>query len=305
MNPDPPTISILMATYNRASLIGETLASIQAQTLTDWECIVVDDGSTDDTRAVVERWAAQDSRFRYVWQENAKLHHARMKGASVARGTLMAWIDDDDVWLPTYLETVSRPLRERPNYVLAAAARLFWDGRRILDTQRFRMDQLERPLSALIRHCFLVPSQCIARRAAFDRTPGFRVDGSCDYDVWLQLAPLGDVLLINTPLVKYRVHDGSFSVADAQLRKRRQLTLRHMQVLGNFLERGDITLHDRLLAMGNIQRKHEQLLEFDLEEGNVSRSRLFRVLKLLSIVPSPILRNPYLARQYLTFRSEA
>ena len=79
--------------------------------------------------------------------------------------------------------------------------------------------------------------------------------------------------------------------------------MRHMEVLRLFLQRRDITLYDRLLALGNIQRKHEQLLEFDLEEDKVPPSRLTRLAKLLSIVPTPLLRNPSLARQYLGYRA--
>ena len=305
--PAPPRISIVVATYNRADMIGETLKSVQAQTVTDWECIVVDDGSTDHTRRVLEDWTARDPRFCYVWQTNAKLPAARTTGLAHARAPLIAFIDDDDVWLPAYLEETTRLLHRRPDIIMAVSPRLFWDGERILETQSFLPGQVTHPLRGLIRHCFLVPSQCVVRRAAIDRTPGFRLLGSEDYDLWLQLLPPrppeAGVGYVTEPLVKYRVHSGS-SLLDPSGEKRRRLAHRHITVLRNFLQRRDITLHDRLLAMGNIQRKHEQLLAFDLEEGNVSRSRLSRVLKLLSIVPSPVFRNPRLARRYLTFRSE-
>ena len=295
-----PQISIILTTYNRAALIGETLASIRAQTLADWECIVVDDGGTDDTRDVVA--GLNDSRFRYIWQENAKLPAARMSGMAHARGELIAFLDDDDVWLPEYLETVSRPLRERPQCVYVAAARLFWDGEHILETQKFTPQQQQNPLRAVIRFCIVVPSQSMIRRAAFDRTPGFRLLRSEDYDLWLQLMPLGESVLLNAPLVKYRVHAGGVWV-DPTGGKRRALAALHIVVLRNFLRRRDITLYDRLLAAGNIQRKHEQLLEFDLEDGQVPPSRWTRLARLLSIVPSPLLRNPPLARQYLAYKA--
>ena len=156
-----------------------------------------------------------------------------------------------------------RLLRERPDIVVAASPRLFWDGESISETQEFLPGRFAYPLRGPIRHCFLVPSQCVIRREALDRTPGFRALGSEDYDLWLQLLPArpatGGVGYVLEPLVKYRVHAGS-SLLDPTGEKRRRLALRHMEVLRLFLQRRDITLYDRLLAMGNIQRKYEQLL---------------------------------------------
>ena len=307
-----PQTSILIPTHNRADVIGETLESVLAQTETDWECVVVDDGSADHTEAVIAEWHARDPRFRYVRHESvpgsrdAKVVAVRQFCLAQSRCPLVAFLDDDDVWLPTYLEQTTRVLRERPDLVVAASPRLFWDGETITETQEFLPGQLAYPLRGLIRHCFLVPSQCVIRREALDRTPGFRALGSEDYDLWLQLLPArppsGGVGYVLEPLVKYRVHAGS-SLLDPTGEKRRRLAVRHMEVLRLFLQRRDITLYDRLLAWGNIQRKHEQLLEFDIEEGKVPPSRLTRLMTLLSIVPTPLLRNPSLARQYLAYKS--
>lgn len=300
-----PSISILIPTHNRADLIRETLDSVAAQTFPDWECVIVDDSSTDQTRAVVEEYQAHDPRFRYVWHDSAlgsrdeKVVAVRNFALTLASGEFVAFLDDDDLWLPEYLATVLEPM-QRPSCVLAAAARLFWDGERILETQRFKVQEMDNPLRAQIRWTNLVPSQCLMRRSALDRTAKFRLLGSEDYDLWLQLMPLGNSALLNAPLVKYRVHAGS-SLLDPTGEKRRRLAYRHMEVLQYFLRRQDISLYDRFLAMANIQRKREQLLVFDLEEGRVPSSRLVRLARLLAIVPSPLLRSPALARQYLRY----
>ncbi|MBA4489205.1 glycosyltransferase family 2 protein [Paracoccus sp. S1E-3] len=94
----PPFFSIVIPAYNRADKIGRTLASCLAQSDPDFEIVVVDDGSRDDTRAAVEGMG--DPRIRYVWQENAGASAARNRGGAEARGTYVAFLDSDDEFLP-------------------------------------------------------------------------------------------------------------------------------------------------------------------------------------------------------------
>lgn len=98
-----PTVSVVIPTYNRADLLEEALSSVLQQTYQDFEVIIVDDGSTDDTR---ERVAAlqSDPRMRYVYQENHGLAGARNTGIRASRGDYIALLDDDDIWLPDKLE---------------------------------------------------------------------------------------------------------------------------------------------------------------------------------------------------------
>lgn len=92
-----PLVSIIVPTYNYGRYIGETLESLRSQTFEDWECIVVDDGSTDDTSVVVERYSATDARIHYVWQENARQASARNNGIRSARGKYIQFLDADDL----------------------------------------------------------------------------------------------------------------------------------------------------------------------------------------------------------------
>ena len=94
-----PAVSVVIPAYNGAALIGETLASLSAQTLTDWEAIVVDDVSSDDTRAVVA--AFPDPRVRLVCNEvNGGPVRTRNRGVAEARGRCVAGLDQDDICLP-------------------------------------------------------------------------------------------------------------------------------------------------------------------------------------------------------------
>lgn len=92
-------ISIIIPLYNAARFIAETLQSVQAQTYTDWECLVIDDGSTDNGAEIVQRIAQADTRIRYVYQSNAGPSAARNHGLRLAKGDYIQFLDADD-WFP-------------------------------------------------------------------------------------------------------------------------------------------------------------------------------------------------------------
>jgi glycosyltransferase involved in cell wall biosynthesis len=99
-----PAISIVMPLYNKAGQVLKTIASVTAQTLSDWELVVVDDGSTDGGPALVR--ALGDARIRVVSQANAGVSAARNRGIELARADLIAFLDADDLWLPQFLAAI-------------------------------------------------------------------------------------------------------------------------------------------------------------------------------------------------------
>jgi glycosyltransferase involved in cell wall biosynthesis len=104
-------ISIVLPTFNRAAFLPSAFESIRAQTYRHWELVVVDDGSTDETTAVLDRLAAESPRpFRVVRQANAGAYAARNTGLDHSTGTLVAFFDSDDLWLPHHLEDCARAL---------------------------------------------------------------------------------------------------------------------------------------------------------------------------------------------------
>lgn len=118
-----PTISVLIPVYNVAAYVAEALASIQSQTFTDIEIVVVDDGSTDGTLRRVEQIASADSRIKVVRApRNLGLPHALNLGLAFCRGPFIARMDGDDIALPTRLEKQLRFLKENPNIALVGCA---------------------------------------------------------------------------------------------------------------------------------------------------------------------------------------
>src|SRR3989440_1186714 len=99
-----PLVSVIIPTYNYAHFITEAVASVQSQTYSNWEIIVVDDGSTDDTEEVVKRIAADERRISYLRQDNARQAAARNNGISHAKGNYFQFLDGDDLIEPQKLE---------------------------------------------------------------------------------------------------------------------------------------------------------------------------------------------------------
>ena len=105
---EQPLVSIIIPTYNRAHLIGETLDSVLAQTYTNWECIVIDDGSTDNTAEIVQNYLDTDPRFQYHTRPSTRSKGAntcRNYGFELSRGEFVNWFDDDDIMLEHFLQT--------------------------------------------------------------------------------------------------------------------------------------------------------------------------------------------------------
>jgi len=101
-----PVVSIIMATYNRASLIGQAIESVTGQSLIDWELIVADDGSTDNTAEVLREWEAKEPRIRYLRLPHAgRIAVVSNAALEAARGKYIAVLDDDDRWIDHCLRT--------------------------------------------------------------------------------------------------------------------------------------------------------------------------------------------------------
>lgn len=122
-----PLVSIIIPTYNRAHLIGETLDSIIDQTYTNWECIVVDDGSSDKTDTVLGQYMEHDSRIRYVHRSNEHLpggNGARNYGLELSKGEYIQWFDSDDLMLSSFLADKLKLFKENINFVICAGSYL-------------------------------------------------------------------------------------------------------------------------------------------------------------------------------------
>ena len=107
-------ISVVIPLYNKEKSVRATIESVRAQSYTDWECIVVDDGSTDKSREVAEQFKIDDSRFKILSQANAGVSAARNAGIMTAKGEYVAFLDGDDLWDRDFLHELVRLMRDYP-----------------------------------------------------------------------------------------------------------------------------------------------------------------------------------------------
>jgi len=135
-----PLVSIVLPTYNRARFLPQALESIREQSFTDWELIVVDDGSTDDTREWIAALSAKTPQpVRYVYQENQGAYAARNTGVELAAGRYVAFFDSDDLWLPHHLEHCVAALEANPevDWVYGAGRMVDLATRKVLAPNTF------------------------------------------------------------------------------------------------------------------------------------------------------------------------
>lgn len=145
-------VSIILPTYNRAAFLPEALAAIRGQAWSDWELIVVDDGSTDATAEVVrQQTAGWPQPVRYVYQENQGAYGARNTGLDLAQGRYIAFYDSDDVWLPHHLRECVEALEAHPevDWVYGACRIVDHDSGRVLAENTFYVDGRPRPFLTL------------------------------------------------------------------------------------------------------------------------------------------------------------
>lgn len=196
-----PLVTVIVPCYNYGRFIAETLRSLQAQSLQDWECVVVDDGSKDDSAEVVRGFVESDARIRYVYQENQGLPSARNTGIAHAQGRYLQFLDADDLLQPDKLRLQAEYLEAHPDIDLVySGLRYFYDGSDRLifsphnENTPWALDKSgagERLLPYLVISCVIMPPMPMLRRERVQDYIGLFVRDlrSCeDWEFWIRCA---------------------------------------------------------------------------------------------------------------------
>ena len=221
MQTDIPVFSVVLPCYNRAQMLEGAIQSVISQQFTDWELLVVDDGSTDDSKAVVEQFA--DARIRYIWQDNAERGAARNTGIKNSRGSFICFLDSDDYFLPNHLTIASEVIQSNP------AAHVFHLNYEFRDRDG-RVTTVARSLPGilnklLIRENVISCNGIFIARNVFDRHMFSEVrdlSGTEDYELWLRIASFYPIRHIDTVTSVIVIHtDRSMENANIDVLKRR------------------------------------------------------------------------------------
>jgi glycosyltransferase involved in cell wall biosynthesis len=206
----PPPISVLMPVYNAERYVAEAVESILAQTFADFEFIIIDDGSKDRSLAILEEYAARDSRIRLVSRPNTGIVKALNEGLALASGELVARMDADDIALPERLARQREYLEDHPECVMVGSRVLVIDpkGRPLTImsdalTHEQIVDGFLAGRGQLVHHPAVVYRRQVvleigAYREIFDEAE--------DLDLFLRLAEVGRIVNLEEPLLKYREH---------------------------------------------------------------------------------------------------
>lgn len=208
-----PKVSVVIPSYNRAHLIGESIQSVLDQTYQDFELIVVDDGSSDNTEDVVRGF--NDSRISYTYQDNKGISAARNAGIRKARGRYFAFLDSDDFWFRELLDLEVPILEENPNVglVYAKAQAIDVDGELKGQISGALQKYPGQTLKSALYGNFVCIQTAIMRRECFDRVGLFdeTLKARVDYDLWIRMAKHYHFAYLNKVLAHFRIHTGGYT----------------------------------------------------------------------------------------------
>jgi glycosyltransferase involved in cell wall biosynthesis len=271
-----PEISVIITTYNRANYLKEAIISVLNQTYQDFEIIVVDDGSKDNTPQVIQ--SITDPRIKYISQKNQGVGAARNTGTLASAGKMVALLDADDLWLPEKLELQIKALESSPQASIVYCDMYFFGLSEIgLPITFFQLLNWPAPrgnvLDKMVTRSFGHPSTLLVKKEVFDKIGLFdeKLPYCDDYDMLIRMAAYFQFEVVPSPLVKYRLHSD-------QISKNTELVLRdHLIVFNKALQ---------LPVINNIVREslNVRLADFHFQYAIllVRRHKVFKGLKEFS-----------------------
>jgi glycosyltransferase involved in cell wall biosynthesis len=260
-----PKVSVIIPAYNVSSYIGETLDSVFAQTFADYEVIIINDGSpdTEELERALSRFIDQ---VNYLKQENRGASAARNTGLHAAKGEFIAFLDADDLWLPSYLDEQIKFMTECDCDLVCSDAEVFSD---VCHEEQSYMEALMPGspstgnvtfLGLLSAEQSLITSGVVVRRELVIKAGLFdeALRNSQDFDLWLRLAHKGTRMAYQRrTLLRYRSRDNSLSGDEVNVHRR------ELRVLEKVESSYDLSLAERPEAISVIERRRA-VLEFEL-----------------------------------------
>lgn len=203
-----PSVSIILPTYNGSLYIDQAIDSCINQKFSDWEIIIVDDASEDDTPDRIAMWIKSDMRIKFVRnQKNLKLPRTLNRGFSKAKGKYLTWTSDDNYYQNEAIQQMVAFLESHPE------ADIVYTDYNLIDKKGVPFDSIsvEGPEKLLIQNC--VGPCFLFRKTVYERLEGYKDDlfGAEDYDFWMRASILFNLQPLNQNLYQYRIHPDSLT----------------------------------------------------------------------------------------------
>ncbi|MFN6487966.1 MULTISPECIES: glycosyltransferase [unclassified Nostoc] len=230
-----PTVSVIIPTYQRGHIVSQAINSVLAQTYKDYEIIVINDGSQDNTPQVLAEFSDRHH-ITAIHQANQGLSAARNAGIRSARGKYIAFLDDDDLWEPQKLEKQISVLEANPRIGLIYSDSLFFSDQQGLFPGSYNTAYPTPNLLilwTLFRYNYIPVLTVVVRRDCLDKVGLFdETLRSCeDYDLWLRLIEKFPIYFLNQPLARYRESPNNLS------QDREQMLTSHLRVKEKVIDR--------------------------------------------------------------------
>lgn len=215
--------SIIIPAYNAKKYIEETVQSVLNQSYTNWELLIIDDGSTDNTIEIIEALAKTDSRINYITKKNSGVSDSRNKGLSIAKGEFISFLDADDIWN-------KENLKEKINFIVENNIDVAYSDCEKIDANSNSLKNIltgsESPelsdILLLKGNYITAPSGIVLKKSVLDKIGGFdtNLSNNADQELWIRILSNNfKIKLIKKTLWKYRVHDNNMSSNIALLEK--------------------------------------------------------------------------------------
>lgn len=194
--------SIIIPTYNRRRLLMKAIDTVLAQTFADFELIIVDDGSTDDTKWMIDAYG--DLRLQYIFQENQGPAAARNSGLKHAQGEWIAFLDSDDWWLPEKLQRAVDYIKEYPDIHIFHTEEVWYRHGKLLEQKKKHQKPDGQVYKKALPICCISISTAVVRKSILEEVGGFDESfPACeDYDLWLRMTSKYPIKLIPEALTE-------------------------------------------------------------------------------------------------------
>lgn len=246
-----PQVTVLMPAYNAAVYIREAIESVLAQTYKDFELLIINDGSTDDTEAIIRSYT--DARIRVLSHSNIGLVGTLNRGLKEAQGKWIARFDADDVCYPERLATQMEFLQQHPDYVLTGSEADYMDeAGNYLFTYHFKYYNDEDIRSSHFKECPFIHSSVTFLKQAVIDAGGYDKDAITfeDHLLWSRLAHYGKMNNIHQPLIKVRFNPASVTI-DEKWRGKAFIDLKRRSIENGSVNAADLETLKKILSEQN------------------------------------------------------